>query len=220
MGQRTFVVKSGFFSRQKTITECFCDGCGKTFYGLESWKSVDGNDFCHKCVFIAAPDRSHDWPEPGQFQKFFTDTATAEEVCVLSCTACCSVKVAIQTATGIESRYFHVGARIPVPTPAGCTPHAGYDENGNVRAHQACVHDFISVATSKVVGDSAHEKFRHFLAHRNTDIEVMYGVDTLEYQYWAYGSTHYWCARCGLHYNLNPQREHLLPIMGQIRRSD
>jgi hypothetical protein len=40
------------------------------------------------------------------------------------------------------------------------------------------------------------------------------GVSDLDLQYAAFGSRRFWCVRCGAFFNLNPQREHLLPKTG------
>lgn len=219
MGQRTFSVKQGIFGRRKTRTEYFCDGCQKTFDGVGRVFSAGGNVYCNGCVIGAAPDASHDWPEPGLFSEFFIDTKTGDDVCVQSCSACCSLVRTRRTTSGLERRFLHVGSKAMHTQPVGCRPHSGYDHAGNVRSQQNCRHDFVEVATSKDLSDAAHEKHRHLMSHRNQEIEQMYGVDDVDIQYWAYGATHFWCSRCGLHYKLNPQREHLLPKIGIIGKS-
>jgi len=54
------------------------------------------------------------------------------------------------------------------------------------------------------------------MSHRNRMVESMFGTDEVDIQYHCFGTTHFWCYRCGLHHSLNPQREHLLPKRGRI----
>lgn len=212
------LIKQGFLGLGRPIEKWFCDKCGAECRN-QYWK--EQQVFCRTCANALDPEIVHNWTSDELVRKykeneFFHDTSDGTDRYVEQCLTCLSLLVVARSAGSFRRYYYQLKSSSPTESTFPCIEHTGYDDQGNIRIHNACAHDFVIVGTSKRLDAEAHAKYEHMMSHRNPMLEGMYGTDHVDIQYHCFGATHYWCWKCGLHHRLNPQREHLLPTKGQI----
>ena len=210
------IIKQGFLGLGRPIEKWYCDQCGaecqNKFY-------AEPKMYCRSCANSIDPDIVHMWPRDEivrayKADEFFLDTSDGKEKLIESCNRCLGLLVVVRSGGHYQRLYYQLVSPRPSSENFPCNDHAGYDERGNVKIQCACEHDFTVVAASKRLDLEAQSKYERLLASRNHMVESMYGTDEIDIQYLCFGTTHYWCYKCGLHRSLNPQREHLLPRKG------
>lgn len=210
------IVKQGFLGMGRPIEKWYCDQCGvecqNQFY-------AEPKMYCRTCANSIDPDIVHMWPRDDivrsyMGEEFFLDTSDGKQKLVESCNRCLGLLIVARSGSEIQRLYYRLGSPYPSVNNFPCIDHPGYDDRGNVKIQSSCEHDFIAVATSKRLDEEAHSKYKRLMASRNHMVESMYGTDEIDIQYRCFGTTHYWCCKCGLHHSFNPQREHLLPRKG------
>jgi len=212
------VSKQGFLGLDRPLEKWYCDECGVECEN-RCWK---GNKvFCRSCANKIDPEIVHGWSSAEivrEYKKdeFFHDTADAAERLIEQCHTCLGILVVVRPANQLKRLYYRLGCSQPSPQSHPCIPHLGYNEAGNVKIQETCDHDFVVIGTSKRLNEEAKSKYEHMMSHRNRMVESMFDSDEVDIQYHCFGSTHFWCSKCGLYRSLNPQREHLLPKRGLI----
>lgn len=212
------VTKQGIFGFGHPIVKYYCDKCG-TECENQHWQ---GNHvFCRYCANSIDPEIVHNWSSAENVRDyknddFFLDTSDGKSRYIERCSSCLGLLVVVCSESQVKRLYYKLSSFHPFITSFPCIPHSGYNERGNVRIQEACEHEFTVVGTSKRLDSEAHAKYARMMSHRNRQVEAMYGTDEVDVQYHCFGTTHFWCHKCGLHHSLNPQREHLLPKRGLI----
>lgn len=210
------LIKQGFLGLGRPIEKWYCDKCGvecqNQFYR-------EPRMYCRACANSIDPDIVHMWSRDEVVRsykagEFFLDTQDGQRKLIESCNRCLGLLLVRQDDVIFHRRYFRLGSRHPSEANFPCIDHPGYDKDGNVAIQIACEHEFQIVGTSKRLDAAAHAKYKHMLSHRNLQVEAMFGADDIDIQYHCFGSTSYWCYKCGLLRSLNPQREHFLPTRG------
>lgn len=201
--------KTGFLGFGKPIEEFYCDKCGvrmkESFYD-------EAPLYCAKCADILGLPGSHSWT-PFNIE-YFNDTRDGIEKHVASCNRCFGLTIHTKMQSGVIQVYYQVGHKEPQQKDFDCVHYEMSYINGHVKSQVECHHSWVTVATSKTLNEEANKKYEKLMQNRNYMIEHMFGADEIDIQYHCFGATHYWCRKCGLYRNLNPQREHLLPIAG------
>ncbi|MCU6792603.1 hypothetical protein OB236_10775 [Paenibacillus sp. WQ 127069] len=64
---------------------------------------------------------------------------------------------------------------------------------------------------------STNKGLSKFIEYKNNPAFNIMGLGDEELEHLAYGSTKNWCYKCGLYYDLSPQKYELLPIQGMIQ---
>lgn len=210
------VVKQGHFGLGRPLVKWYCDKCGAECQNQFSSGSLM---YCRSCANAVDPDIVHMWPREEiarnyMGDEFFTDTHDGQRKLIESCNRCLGLLVICKQGEQFQRTYFRIGSRTGTKTNFPCVDHPGYDVSGNVLLQTDCEHEFQIIGTSKRLDKEAHAKYENMLAHRNREIEAMYGSDEIDLQYHCFGRTVFWCFKCGLVRSLNPQREHLLPRNG------
>lgn len=213
------IIKQGFLGLGRPLEKWYCDKCGIECQNQFYKKPLM---YCRDCANLVDSDIVHMWPSDDIVRKyrekdFFVDTKDGQQKLIESCNRCLSLLVVIRSGKHFQRHYYRLGSIRPTTTNFPCINHPGYDEQGNIMVQTSCDHDFIVVGTSKHLDNDAHDKYNHMMSHRNLTVEAMYGSDDIDIQYHCFGSTKYWCYKCGLFRSLNPQREHLLPLKGLKR---
>lgn len=210
------IVKQGFLGLGRPLERWYCDQCGvecqNQFY-------AEPKMYCRSCANSIDPDIVHIWSGDDivrayKTDEFFLDTSDKKQKLVESCNRCLGLLLVVRSGSDFQRYYYKLGSPRPSSNNYQCIDHTGYDERGNVKIQCACEHDFIVIGTTKHLDQKAQSKYKSMIASRNQMVESMYGTDEIDIQYFCFGTTHYWCVKCGLHRSLNPQREHLLPRRG------
>lgn len=210
------ITKQGFLGLGRPIVKWYCDRCGvecqNQFY-------AEPKMYCRACANSIDPDIVHMWPRDevvrGYMEgEFFVDTSDGKKKLVGSCNLCLGFLLVLRSGEHLQRLYYRLGSSRPSKENFPCIDHPGYDEHGNVKIQSSCKHEFIVIGTSKHLDEEAHSKYKRMMTSRNQMVEAMCGTDSIDIQYHCFGTTHYWCCKCGLHRSLNPQRENLLPRIG------
>lgn len=212
------LVKQGFLGLGQPIKKWYCDKCGKE---CANEYCRGSKDYCRTCANSVDPEIVHMWSPDEIVRKykgdsFFIDTSDGKEKFIEWCNDCLGLLVVERNGSKYQRFYYRVGSDCPVTVSYQCIPHTGYDKSGNIKKQICCEHKFIIVGSSKKIDQEAHSKYNHMMLSRNSMVESMYGTDEIDIQYLCFGSTYFWCNKCGLNYKLNPQREHILPKLGII----
>ena len=212
------VIKQGFLGLGRPLEKWYCDKCG-TECQNRHWQ--DRRVFCRSCANAIDPEIVHGWSSAEivrdyKNDEFFLDTTDGKSRYIEQCPTCLGLLVVVRTGSHVQRLYYRLGSVQPLATSFPCLPHSGYNEQGHVKIQAACEHNFIVVGTSKHLDREAHAKYAHMMSRRNREVETMFGTDEVDIQYHCFGTTHFWCHKCGLHHSLNPQRENLLPKLGRI----
>lgn len=212
------VLKQGFLGLGRPLEKWYCDSCGLECEN-QFWR--DKLVYCRSCANSIDPEIVHGWSSDAIIREFktdelFLDTSDGKERLIEQCHTCLGLLVVVRSGGQLQRLYYEVGFPRASHTSFPCIPHPGYDERGNVKLQSSCAHSFTTVGTSKRLDHDAQLKYKNMMAHRNRMVEGMFGTDEVDIQYHCFGTTHFWCQKCGLHHSLNPQREHLLPEKGRI----
>ena len=210
------VIKQGFLGLGRPIEKWYCDKCGvecqNQFYR-------EPQMYCRACANTIDPDIVHMWSRDDivrsyKADEFFFDTEDGQRKLIESCNRCLGLLLVRQDGSSFHRTYYRLGSPKGSQANFPCVEHPGYSKEGNVTVQTDCEHEFQVMGTSKRLDAEAHAKYKHMMSHRNLQIEAMFGADDIDIQYHCFGSTTYWCYKCGLLRSLNPQREHLLPQRG------
>lgn len=211
------VTKQGLLGLGRPIERWwYCDKCGVE---CQNQFSHGPHIYCQSCANNVDPDIVHMWPRDDIVRsyktgEFFLDTHDGQSKLIESCNRCLGLLVVRKEGTVFNRTYFHLGSAKGSAANFPCNDHPGYDKAGNVALQASCEHTFQVVGTSKHLDDAAHARYKHLMSHRNMRVESMFGTDAIDIQYLCFGSTTFWCHKCGLLRQLNPQRENHLPIRG------
>ncbi len=210
------VIKQGILGLGRPLVKWYCDRCGvecqNQFY-------AEPKMYCRACANSIDPDIVHMWPRDNivrgyMVDEFFLDTLDGKQKLIESCNRCLGLLVVVRSGSEFLRNHYRLGSSHPSAKNFPCIDHPGYDQSGNVKVQTTCEHDFTVIGTSKHLDDESISKYKHMMASRNHMVEAMYGTDEIDIQYHCFGTTHFWCHKCGLHRSLNPPREHLLPQKG------
>ena len=210
------VIKQGILGLGRPLVKWYCDRCGvecqNQFY-------AEPKMYCRACANSIDPDIVHMWPRDDivrgyMVDEFFLDTLDGKQKLIESCNRCLGLLVVVRSGSEFQRNHYRLGSSHPSAKNCPCIDHPGYDQSGNVKIQTTCEHDCTVIGISKHLDDESISKYKHMMASRNHMVEAMYGTDEIDIQYHCFGTTHYWCHKCGLHRSLNPQREHLLPRKG------
>ena len=210
------VIKQGILGLGRPLVKWYCDRCGvecqNQFY-------AEPKMYCRACANSIDPDIVHMWPRDDivrgyMVDEFFLDTLDGKQKLIESCNRCLGLLVVVRSGSEFQRNHYRLGSSHPSAKNCPCIDHPGYDQSGNVKIQTTCEHDYTVIGISKHLDDESISKYKHMMASRNHMVEAMYGTDEIDIQYHCFGTTHYWCHKCGLHRSLNPQREHLLPRKG------
>lgn len=212
------VTKQGFLGIGRPLVTYYCDKCGAQ---CENRHCQGDHIFCRPCANLVNPEIVHNWSSDESVRdyksdEFFLDTSDGKKRYIEQCSSCLGLLVVVLSGSYCQRLYYELGSSRTSTISLPCISHSGYNEHGDVRIQEACEHEFIVIGTSKRLDTEAHSKYKRMMSHRNRQVETMFGTDEIDMQYHCFGTTHFWCCKCGLHHSLNPQREYLLPKRGRI----
>lgn len=151
------------------------------------------NHSCYKCVF-KHPDRAHS----GWY--IYSDYKVGTKL-YRSCI--CGDVLIITIGQSHEFEYYKVGNRKPVSVPYLCSR--------NVRSHVYCEHDWLVLAENDTPYEIGVKKYLEY--KQNPAMGLLLDIED-EFEHMAFGSTKFWCSRCGLFHDLSPSKVKLLPRVG------
>lgn len=201
------------------VTECYCDKCGQKITN-RFWDDGGYRVYCFDCANLIDLFIAHDWNSPENLERyhtseFFVDTNDHLTKHIGQCLRCLGVFIYSIDIERVYKVFYQPGSPVPSSKAFMCIPHDGFCSDGEFLSEARCSHTWIVLATSKDLSRDAHEKYHSIMQSRNSCIEEMFDVDSTDYQYLCFGSTHYWCCRCGRYLRLNPQRDNMLPSYGR-----
>lgn len=154
------------------------------------------NHVCYQCISQHDDETHSGWYINSEFEN--------GTILYRSCGCGSAVKITVGDSDKFE--YYRIGSKIPTLNSFQCSKQYS-------RESISCFHDWIVLGRD--VKSRAEGKRTYYEYRSNIGVQLM-GLDNEELEHLAYGSTKYWCYKCGLYYDLSPQKEKLLPMKGYI----
>lgn len=162
----------------------------------KSLANTQHNHTCYKCV-SQHNDRTHS----GWYINSDYDEGTK-----LYRSCICGDVVVITIGIPHHFEYYRVGDRRPTTIPYPCSR--------NVRKHEHCEHNWLILAENDTPYEEGLKKYKEY--KQNPAMGFLLDSED-DYEHMAFGSTKFWCSRCGLYHNLSPSKVKLLPSIGYIK---
>jgi hypothetical protein len=159
-------------------------------------------DLCRMCRSRHADNTHLFWdhytrPEPGKTR-------------FNSCASCGGLQIVLGTGERTwDYKYYQTGSSEPTTRPFACT-----DDLAGTNAKQRTCRDEWLVVHDDTISEVDGKRKLNAMRQTSRGVLNLLDVSDLDLQYAAFGSKRFWCVRCGAFFNLNPQREQLLPKAG------
>lgn len=159
---------------------------------------IELNHVCQRCLSQHDDNTHSGW--------YINSEYTSNTVLYRSCI--CGDVVRITTGEYEVFEYFKVGQKEPTSIPYIC-------KRNVYRGSEECVHDWIVLGSDIKDLNKGNQKL--LALRRDNSILEQLGYEDFVFENIAYGSTRYWCYKCGCFYDLSPLKNHLLPKQGFIK---
>lgn len=159
---------------------------------------IELNHVCHRCLSQHDDNTHSGW--------YINSEYTSKTVLYSSCI--CGDVVRITTGEHEVFEYFKVGLKKATLIPYKCNKAVN-------RGAEECVHDWIVLGSDVKDLNEGHQKL--LALRRDSSILELLGYEDFGFENMAYGSTRFWCYKCGCFYDLSPLKNHLLPKQGYIK---
>lgn len=146
------------------------------------------NHCCNNCVYQHADKTHSGWYINSDYQE---DTKLYR-----SCLCGDMFVVTIgRTQQTNKFDYNKVGKRQPVSIPYQCSR--------NIKSCGNCEHDWLILANNETPYDAGMKKYLDY--KQNPAMGLLLDFED-DFEYMAFGSTKFWCSRCGLYHDLSPSK--------------
>lgn len=156
------------------------------------------NHVCCRCLSQHDDNTHFGWDINSEYMR---DT-------VLHRSCICGDVVRITIGEDKVFEYFKVGQKNPTLSPYKCNriDHRNIEE---------CIHEWIVLGSNMKDSNDGYQDL--LMMRENPGLKAM-GLDDIGLlENIAFGSTTFWCYKCGCFYDLSPRKRHLLPKQGYIK---